>query len=568
MPVTGSPPESRDDLRLGVLPCAVRWQDIGLLCVLAMIVFGVQSLAWPLFPGRDAQTYLMYWLEMGKGDPVFPQLMLFRTPLSPILLGGTLDLGGPALTELLLGACYVTSIVAVYVVGAFWSRWAGLLAAGAVLLYPGYGALFHNVSSDGLFAFGLLVWMVFVCATTVAPSVRKFALHGVAIFLLVMIRPSGLTLALVFPLLPLLLPGSAGVRIARVAAFAAVAGALLLGWSAYNSVRYDDFTISRLSGAQIPLYRLLLEDHLIEPENGPATRELTAAIEADLLTREPYRSYGIDLDRFLHEGRIAPWADLAGLADRTWGWEDDYRKLQAVSREAIVAHPAEFARGVGDTVIDELTKARYTPPAPESPPPPRTIECELGCTGQGFVEVGGRRLPAPLDEAEPIPRSHQYWLQSTPDDSIQSDWASLAHPGFRFDEPEAARRYAELRADLAGLVGKLPSRAGSFTWSARLNDSLGSRLPPMAAWLVLGALGLAIRLPRRAGLLIFLCILGLASVVTAALAAPSVAFYRLPFDPVFILFGSAGAVSGAAVLAERLRPAFVRVLSGASERAS
>jgi hypothetical protein len=552
--------QGEPSLRFGLLPAAVtpRWL-IG-LGALAALVCLVHATAWPLFAGRDAQTYLMYYLEMGAADPVFPQLMLFRTPGAPLVLGLSLDLGGHLFLEFLLGACYVLSILAVFAAGSFWDRRIGLVAALALMAYPGYGALCHSISADGLFAFGMAFWTLLICATAARPTLWKFALHGLAVFLLTMVRPAAVVFVLVFALLPLILSAPARVRAYRTWAFAATATALLLGWAAYNELRYDDFTISRMSAGQVPLYRVLAVDRLLDPDNGPESRELAAAIESDLLTREPYRSYGVTLNEFLHTGRIAMWTDLAGLSDRMWGWDSDYAKLRGAAREAILKHPLDFAGGVADTVWEEMTDARSKTPAPQSPPPRRTIECELSCVDEEgrTIEVAGRRLPAPWDHAEPIPRGHHYWLQSTPDDSIKSDWSSLTNPRFRFEDPRIEARYERLSHDLAQLMAKLPSRDGSFAWAGRFNNSIEPRLPPMLFWLLVGAVGLAIAPLPHTRVLLFLCFLALAGVVSAALAAPSAPWYRLPFDPLFILFGCAGALSGGLALAARGRAALRR----------
>jgi hypothetical protein len=481
----------------------------------------------------------MYYLEMDAGEPVFPQLMLFRTPLAPLLFGTPLDLGGPGAAEAVMGICYVSSILAVYSVGSFWSRGIGLGAALALLLYPAYAALYHEVSSDGPFAFGIAIWAAFITATAASPTSWRFAAHGVAVFLLVMIRPSAVIFLPLFAAFPFLLRAPMRVRLRNAGAFLATAVVLLLGWSIYNGVRYGDFALSRMSAAQWPLYRVLSVDRLVDPQNGPASRELARAIRSDLLTREPYLSYDIDLDEFLHTGRIQMWSDLAGLSDRVWGWDSDYGKLRAVALEAIAESPRKYARGVWKTVWEEMSEL-YTPRAPRTPAPYHTIECgRFSCAGRGFVKVHGKWLPEPWDKAEPIPRGHAYWLQSTPDGSISSDWSSLAFPRFKFDNREAEQRYERLSDDLSELMSRLPPRDGWHAMAGRLN-SITKLYPAMLVWVLVGAVGLLFRPQRQTRVLVFLCLLGLAVVVGTAMGSPSSARYRLSVDPLFIVFGVAG----------------------------
>lgn len=506
---------------------------------LAVVAFVVQGVAWPLSPGRDTQSYLMYYLEMGSADPVLPQNMLLRTPLAPLFTGLALDLGGVVVAEVLMGVLYVASVLATYRIGSFWSRSVALTSALVLLLHPGYGAMFHQVSSDALFAFGLVVWAVFICRTAASPTAPKFALNGLALFLLTMIRPSALFLLPVFAALPILLGGRMRERLRNAIVFGVTAVALLGGWAAYNDLRYGDFTLSRLSAAQLPLTRTLLNDRIVDSGNGPASRELARAIESDLLRREPYRSYGVTLDEFFENAGVGGWSDLAALSDRTWGWESDYRKLRAVAWEAIARHPTTYVRGVVSTVREELAGA-YRPDPPQAPPPPRTIECELGCVDRGLKHINGRRLPAPF-EGDQMPRHFGFWHASSPDDSIQMDWGSFVRPKLVFRYAEVEARYERLATELRDMMSKLPSRDGSYAWSERLNRITGW-LPSMLVWLALGIVGFVLRPQRHARLLIVLTLLGLAMVVGTALGSPASPLYRLPSDPLFIVFGVASLV--------------------------
>ena len=61
---------------------------------LALLVFGLRSIALPVIPGRDFGTYIGYYVEMWDWHSVDPMSMLYRTPLAPLVIGGTLDLLG------------------------------------------------------------------------------------------------------------------------------------------------------------------------------------------------------------------------------------------------------------------------------------------------------------------------------------------------------------------------------------------------------------------------------------------------------------------------------------------
>ena len=102
----------------------------------AGIVFTLQSLAWPVFEGRDGRSYLLYYADLLNPDPVYRMLMLYRTPGTPIFFGVPLNWGGALAVEILLGVCFCITILAIYQVGSHWSRFVGLAAAFAVLLHP------------------------------------------------------------------------------------------------------------------------------------------------------------------------------------------------------------------------------------------------------------------------------------------------------------------------------------------------------------------------------------------------------------------------------------------------
>ena len=62
--------------------------------------------------GRDTWDYLAYYLQLFDSEPPLSELQLFRTPLTPIVVGLPLDLGGIWLLEVVFGLLYATSILA------------------------------------------------------------------------------------------------------------------------------------------------------------------------------------------------------------------------------------------------------------------------------------------------------------------------------------------------------------------------------------------------------------------------------------------------------------------------
>jgi hypothetical protein len=499
------------------------------LAAAALAAFWVEAIAWPLAGGRDWDSYLLYYVQLWRWRPVYDLLMLYRTPLAPLFFGGLLDLGGAYLTEVAAGLCYAVALVALVAALRPLGRRAVIAGAVALLLCTPYAGLYHRIESEPVAALLFALWALLVVRTTRAPSVRLFALNGALVFLLVLARPGNLVF-LAFALVALLLPAAWPVRLARGAALLATAGVLLAGWSGYNAVRYDDFTIAR-DGGQLPLLRAFVLTHIVSPENGPASRKLADAVQRHLLTQEPYRSYHVDLDSFFEQGDFRAFYDLVVLSDRVWGWSSDYSTLRRAGLEAIERHPFPYLHGVARSVGIELwhpaqLEAPTTHPAPPTP--------------RGSVVIRGRRLPKPVGEV--LPGGVVWWLASSPDGRVYTDWSSIWNPVERYRTAADARAAARTKRDLATLAAKFPARDGSKGLAAVLN-AWSRVFPPMLVWIGVGALALAVRRPADVLPFVVLAGLSLLLIVVTALGQPFDVQYALPVFPAFILFAVAAIVA-------------------------
>ena len=154
------------------------------------------------------------------------------------------------------------------------------------------------------------------------------------------------------------------------------------------------------------------------------------------------------------------------------------------------------------------------------------------------IVVDGRRLPKPT-EGEPIPAAHQSGYVSTPDGRIREVWTSPTahHVAFRY--PADARRAARFDRRVDELLGRFSHRRSSTEFARALN--LASRAYPRAVmWLVLGAVAVGWRRPRRWGLLATLAGAALLVIVFSMLGVYPVAEYAVPVTPAFVLLAVAG----------------------------
>jgi Glycosyltransferase family 87/Dolichyl-phosphate-mannose-protein mannosyltransferase len=512
----------------------------GIVFVVALGVWWLEALIIPLGEGRDLGTYLGAYVQLLHSHPIDLGYVLGRTPLAPLVVGGLLDVANGALAEPVMSLLYAGSIVAWFLAARSFSRRAALLTVIVLLAYPGYGILFHELSSDALFAAAFAGWSLLLVRTMLVPTWPRFALLGTGVGILVLIRPSNQIL-LVLALVPLALCATWRRRAVWAVAFLLPALALLGGWILDNGLRYHDYILVRGGNATVPFYRAFVTDRIVSPSNGPKTRELARAVRRDLLSKEPYRSYGITLDRFFQEASPRMEVDLVALSDRAKGWYTNDRWLRDVGVEAVRAHRAKYARGVVGSTWRMLTQGLYRTPSASATNASRVSSSGEAQAGPMIV-VNGKRLPKPT-EGEPIPAPHEGGI-TTPDRSIYTVWTSPVNHHMVFVNPGAQARYIALHRHMTELATNLPDRAGNASLAHRFNQA--SRwFPPPVLWLVLGLLTLLFRRPRDGLTLLVPSVTALLVILLSAAGLPAEPHYSVPVAPAFVL------LAAAALLAQR-----------------
>jgi hypothetical protein len=505
------------------------WPGRLVLFAVAVGVYEIASVATPLRPGRDLGNYLHYYLQLGDSHPPLLLTMVYREPVAPLLLGGSLDLGGGPLAEACMAILYAGSIVAwTWVAGTF-ARRAALFTAVALLVFPGYAILFHEYSSDAVFAAGYAGWAVLMARAALRPTAARFALVGLGVGVLTLIRP-GNEVLLAFGLFAFLVGTGWGRRLRWLGAFLLSAAVVLGGWTAYNGARYGVYAVSRGGNAYIPFFRAFVKDHIVSPDNGPASRELALAVATRLLPLQPYRAYGITLNEFFASGSVRMHEDLIHLSDLVWGWDSNYTKLRAAGMEAVEKHPGRYVRGVASTVGDEFWYPLFAAGAAAAAAPvtaPRKPKAG-----------GGRRLPVPT-EGEPIPASHYTNNTTTPEGTIHDVWTSPTEHHLVYPTRSQQRSYQALLARTASLEAPIVGDGGNATLRHRL-DQASKWYPRLAIWLVVGLVALLIRRPRRARLAVALAASGLLVVVFAALGISEVIEFVVPVAPAFVVLAAVG----------------------------
>ena len=292
---------------------ARRWTLV--LFLVALGIFALESVALPVIPGRDFGTYLRYYAQMWDWHSVWPMTMLFRTPLPPLVVGVPLDLAGGWGAQVVMTVLFAASVVAWSSTALAFGRRAALLTAVAMLLFPGYAILFHGLSSDPVAAAAVAGWALVLSRAAVKPTPARFARVGVGAAAAALARPGNQVL-IVIAVLPLALAIPWRRRLVCVASCVAAAVLVLGGWTINNGVRYGDYTVARGGAAFLPFFRAFTREHIVAPDNGPDSRRLAQVIQKDLLTQEPYRSYGVTVQGFFARGSDREFEDLIGITDR------------------------------------------------------------------------------------------------------------------------------------------------------------------------------------------------------------------------------------------------------------
>ena len=238
------------------------------LVVVALASYGVQALAWPLQRGRDSWDYWLTFLQFADTDPPFSALQVFRTPIAPLVTGIPMWIGGARLTEIVFALLYALSVLGWAWAIAPISRAAALATAVVVLVTPTYAGLFHEVSSDPVFAFVLAWWAGAVVRAWITGSTAWLTAVGAGVALLTLCRPAAQIVLLAAVLVPLLARRGRTPVLRGVAVTLAAAILPLAAWAIHNQIRYDDLTVARGSKAWVPFFRVGGE---IDPANGAAS---------------------------------------------------------------------------------------------------------------------------------------------------------------------------------------------------------------------------------------------------------------------------------------------------------
>ena len=410
---------------------------------------------------------------------------------------------------------------------------AALATALVLLVTPTYAGLFHEVSSDPVFAFVLAWWAGAVVRAWTSRSMWWLAAVGGGVALLTLCRPAAQVVLLAAVLVPLLARRGRTAVLRGVAVTLAAAILPLAAWAAHNAIRYDDLTVARGGKAWVPFFRV---GGSVDPANGSASKRLADAIEREVLPLPPYRSRDVSVDTYFGGVGNLEVIRLIALSDRAFGWEDDYDVLFDAALETIRADPEPYVRGVADTFWDFLSQ-RYSPEARVRPVPFPELPTEL--------EIAGRPFPAPIT-VSPVVQAVRYGFVWCPTDDLER--CVVPDPAAALGSASEGRRYTELVDTVRDWNAQLPTR-DSHAWLAAKGGTAADRWPRSILWIAVAVVAILVRRPRGIGPVVVLGVAAASVLFVHALSQAPQNEFALPFVPVWIVAALVG------LLAPRSRPA-------------
>jgi hypothetical protein len=249
-------------------------------------------------------------------------------------------------------------------------------------------------------------------------------------------------------------------------------------------------------------------------------------VRRHLVTRDPYKSYGVTVGEVFRSGSFRIHEDFYLLSDQVFGWDTNYSVLRKAGIEAVEQHPGTYTSGVLHTIWQQLSKSYFrTPPSKPSAAPAQ----------QTVVEPNGKTLPAPT-EGQPIPAGQSVWI-SRPDNCIKDVWTSATAHHFTFCKAAYKPRFDAIDHELRGLFANLPDRQGNGQLALRMNQA--SRwYPRLIIWILVGLVALLIRRPVGTRTLVALALAALVVIVLNALGLFADPRFALPVAPAFVVLGS------------------------------
>lgn len=494
-----------------------RLGELLIVGALAAAAYGILNHFIPFAQGRDTGTYSLYWSGLFQSDPVYPMIMLFRTPFTPAFFGIAYDLLGAWGGQIAVAFGYVLVALGVYGILATYARWVAVLGVLLVFANLQWFEVFNAPASEAPQTILLIIWTLLAFVAMTKPSIKLGLLFGFCTFLLIMNRPANqlMVAGCFLPVLGFLVAGAPVVRVSQRWLCSLLACGVAVGLTAaymtYNWARYGEFCVARMGGASVPFHRVFLDERLLRPEHGPYNAELADLVRRKILPDETFRQYEINERTFYEFSTSRMFDALIRASVEERGWDNDFKLLSSAAWESIAADPVEFWKSYIDGVY-AMFKIRDK----------RLFR----------LSKSGRRFRAFQDERERRYARYESQGLARPSEGdllLSTGWWLSPDPLGRKERPKPEIWYEPRGWELDQRQPPGERMQLARDWSLKISPS----------WMQLGVglLGTVLALLRGRGdprlLLITLACL---PVLLATWLGVLLRFYRFPFDPVFTMF--------------------------------
>ena len=489
------------------------WKCFIIILISSLVFHLILWKSWPLYSGADASTYIYYFLDFFNPQPVFQNLMCFRTPIAPFFYGINLSLGGSLLTSVILEFIALTATIMVYLITLAWGKMTSRVAVIIFVLMVPYQLQFHQVGSDAIFSWLALVFIFLIRYITEYESQFLWIILGIVLSLLTLTRPGGIAFLAIIIFTPFLKVNWKK-KLKNVSLFLLSIIIILGSYVIYKGVRYDDYSIARGFGHTLSYRVFVIQDNTIKSENGPASKELINIIENNILTTEVYKEYEVTLHDFLsYKPNSRFHGDLISAVDQYKGWNSNYNILLQMSLESIRANPGiyfeKYMKDVGGLLL-------------KNPEIPDDIIANVLATDKILNDSG---LPLPT-EGQMIPYSNHWWMSTRSDGTFATE-----------------KEVNEFKGKAESLIKYFRNNTGSIGIKTIFNKFWRYLNIPIAFFWIFGFLGLICSRGVKRIFLMILPLLVLVYILENLLGAPSWLKYRLTLDSYIMIFGVLGAVT-------------------------
>ena len=337
-----------------------KYDLIVVVCV-SLAAYWIHSVAWPLHPGRDWASYLSVLTTITDGNlfqkhslvdlAAYGPRISHHPPVTPLVTGFILFLGGPILLEISLSLAFCFVNFATYTIASIWGRILGIISVITLCLFQPYIHIFHQASSDAIYAALLMLFFLVSFRFLHSQNYKTTIVIGLIAFLVYFTRNSGLSLFVFWPSILVLL-GLFGLKrpIRHAVAFSCICAILWSCWAAYFFITVGSFQ-TNFSSAFFAMVKVHTYDEIFYPENGPASKELSQIIKKNIEEGKykdvvDYRGRSLTDFETFRTGGARSHALLVEAARARYSIEESNRLIKKAVVEAILSHPRLYLRGL------------------------------------------------------------------------------------------------------------------------------------------------------------------------------------------------------------------------------